>query len=143
MLFLSYISAELRRRRGRTLLTALGLGVGVGLVATVTALSQGLDDAQDEVLKPLTGVGTDMSVSRPIGRSPDAMQRENGGGRIGFKGAAQPGRTFHREDLVSSQVSFPQSQVERVKAIDGVSGAAAYLTLNRLQVSGKVPERPP
>jgi hypothetical protein len=28
--FIHYISAELRRRRGRTLLTALGLAVGVG-----------------------------------------------------------------------------------------------------------------
>ena len=40
--------------------------MGVGLVVTVTALSNGLDDAQDQVLKPLTGVGTDMSVSRPL-----------------------------------------------------------------------------
>src|SRR5829696_4655404 len=66
MFYFSYISAELRRRKARTLLTALGLAVGVGLVATVTALSNGLDDAQDEVLRPLTGVGTDMSVARPI-----------------------------------------------------------------------------
>ena len=64
--YISYISAELRRRKGRTLLTALGLAVGVGLVVTVTALSSGLDDAQQKVLKPLTGVGTDMSVQRPI-----------------------------------------------------------------------------
>jgi len=47
-------------------LTALGLAVGVGLVVTVTALSKGLDDAQSKVLKPLTGVGTDMSVTRPL-----------------------------------------------------------------------------
>ena len=53
MLYLTYILAELRRRKGRTLLTALGLAVGVGLVATVTALSNGLDDAQSQVLRPL------------------------------------------------------------------------------------------
>src|SRR3954451_131738 len=64
--YLSYVGAELRRRKGRTVLTALGLAVGVGLVVTVTALSSGLDDAQSKVLKPLTGVGTDMSVSRPL-----------------------------------------------------------------------------
>ena len=67
MFYLSYMFSELRRRRGRTLLTALGLGVGVGLVVTVTALSTGLDHAQAKVLKPLTGVGTDMSVTtRPL-----------------------------------------------------------------------------
>jgi ABC-type antimicrobial peptide transport system permease subunit len=58
--------SELRRRRGRTILTALGLGVGIGLVITVSGLSSGLDRAQASVLKPLTGVGTDMSATKPI-----------------------------------------------------------------------------
>ena len=55
LFYVRYIVSELRRRKGRTFLTALGLGVGVGLVITVAALSSGLDDAQDEVLEPLTG----------------------------------------------------------------------------------------
>jgi ABC-type lipoprotein release transport system permease subunit len=44
--YLRYLGSELRRRRGRTIFTALGLGVGVGLVVAVSALSSGLDDAQ-------------------------------------------------------------------------------------------------
>jgi ABC-type lipoprotein release transport system permease subunit len=64
MFSLTYVWAEIRRRKGRTILTALGLGVGVALVVTVSALSSGLDKAQDEVLEPLTGVGTNMSVTR-------------------------------------------------------------------------------
>jgi putative ABC transport system permease protein len=60
--YVGYMLSELRRRRGRTVLTALGLAVGVGLVVSVTALSTGLDQAQAKVLKPLTGVGTDLSV---------------------------------------------------------------------------------
>src|ERR687883_464033 len=96
MFFLSYISAELRRRRGRTLLTALGLAVGVGLVATVTALSQGLDDAQDKVLKPLTGVGTDMTVSRPA-TGPEDARAENPGRGVRIDKLGKPGQTFTRE----------------------------------------------
>ena len=42
--------AELRRRRARTILTALGLAVGVALVVTTNAVSSGLDDAQQKVL---------------------------------------------------------------------------------------------
>ena len=135
MFFLSCISAELRRRRGRTLLTALGLGVGVGLVATVTALSQGLDDAQDQILRPLTGVGTDMLVSRPrsAGAPPGSAVRLD---RLG-----DPGEKFTREDFLSPQGSFKQSQVEKVKQVAGVRAAAPTLTLDRLKVSGKVPER--
>src|SRR5438132_12114337 len=62
----TYMFSELRRRKGRTFLTALGLADGVGLLVTVNALSTGLDRAQAKVLKPLTGAGTDMTVSRPI-----------------------------------------------------------------------------
>jgi hypothetical protein len=82
--YLSYAIAELRRRKGRTLLTALGLAVGVGLVVTVSALSKGLDNAQDRVLKPLTGVGTDMSVTRPLRVS-------GSGSNTTFRAASAPG----------------------------------------------------
>jgi hypothetical protein len=48
--YLHHIAAELGRPSGRTILTSLGLAVGVGMVATVVALSEGLDDAQSKVL---------------------------------------------------------------------------------------------
>src|SRR5919108_76068 len=100
LFYISYAFAELRRRKGRTLFTALGLAVGVGLVVTVSALSTGLDDAQDEVLKPLTGVGTDMSVTRPLkvsGNGTDANFRvapgtppgPGAGGPVGPPGLSQ------------------------------------------------------
>ncbi|TML59067.1 MAG: hypothetical protein E6G18_09275 [Actinobacteria bacterium] len=66
MFYVSYMFSELRRRKGRTVLTALGLALGIGVVVTVGALSTGLDRAQAKVLAPLTGIGTDLSVTRPI-----------------------------------------------------------------------------
>ena len=156
MFFLTYMLSELRGRSGRTVLTALGLGLGVGLVVTVTALSTGLDRAQAEILKPLTGVGTDMSVSRPIDFSPpqgggfpqlsdderQQLQEENGGGRFGLRNLGKPGEKFSRDDFVStSQLSFPASDVARIKGIDGVSAAAGGLTLNSIHVEGTVPEQ--
>ena len=158
MFFIHYISAELRRRRGRTVLTALGLAVGVGLVVVVSALSDGLDQAQDEVLEPLTGVGTDMSVSRPLrvsgggdtfragpGRLSDSeqrrLQRENGGGRLELP-TGNPGEHFERDDLVStSQLSFSERQADKVAALDGVADVSASLTLNSIHVEGTVPNR--
>ena len=77
-------ASELRRRRGRTFLTALGLGLGVGLVVTVAALSDGLDRAQDKVLKPLTGVGTDLSVTRPLDLGNGERRRAAAGGPGSF-----------------------------------------------------------
>jgi ABC-type antimicrobial peptide transport system permease subunit len=154
----TYMLAELRRRSGRTILTALGLAVGIGLVVTVTALSTGLDRAQAAVLAPLTGVGTDMSVSRPIdfsdsgGRggfpdlSDDERQRlrgENGGGGLRLTELGEPGTRFSRDTFASTaQLSFPSGEVTEIRALDGVEAAAGGLTLNSIHVEGIVPEAP-
>jgi ABC-type antimicrobial peptide transport system permease subunit len=63
---LSYAVNELRRRIGRTLVTALGLAAGVGLVMGIIGVSQGLSDAQNRVLSPLGTVGTDIIVTRTV-----------------------------------------------------------------------------
>ncbi len=49
----------------------------------VSALSRGLGDAQGEILEPLTGVGTDISVTRPIVVEGDDGGGGGGGGRFG------------------------------------------------------------
>ena len=153
MFYLSYIASELRRRRGRTFLTALGLGLGVGLVVTVAALSDGLDKAQDEVLEPLTGVGTDLSVTRPLELGQDGpaglsdserarLQRENGPVRQGLGSLGKPGEKFTNTNFTSGpQLSFPAARASTVSGLDGVSDAAGGLTLSLVTVSGTVPEQ--
>ena len=152
----AYMLSELRRRRGRTLLTALGLGIGVGLVIAVSALSAGLDDAQAKVLKPLSGVGTDMSVSRPVqisnsaggfrSLSPserDELRRENGGGRFDFR-TLKPGSHFSRDIFNStSQLSFPAAKVAAIRGLADVAGAVGGLTLTSAHISGTVPTQSP
>ncbi|MGZ4734509.1 MAG: ABC transporter permease [Acidimicrobiia bacterium] len=69
---MSYTMQELRRRLGRTILTALGLALGVGLVIGIIGVSQGLDNAQNDVLAPLRSVGTDILVTRVAGSTTDA-----------------------------------------------------------------------
>src|ERR1039458_5051256 len=63
---LSYAWNELRRRLGRTLVTAIGLAAGVGLVMGIIGVSQGLSDAQTKALSPLGSVGTDIIVTRTV-----------------------------------------------------------------------------
>jgi putative ABC transport system permease protein len=156
MFYVTYMLAELRRRSGRTVLTALGLAIGVGLVVTVNALSTGLDRAQAAVLEPLTGLGTDMSVSRPIdfsssdpqGSFPqlsekerEQLQEENGGARVGLTELGEPGSKFSRDTFVStSQLSFEASEVAEIRKLDGVEGAAGGLTLNSIHIEGTVPD---
>ena len=151
MFYVSYMFSELRRRKGRTVLTALGLALGIGVVVTVGALSTGLDRAQAKVLAPLTGIGTDLSVTRPIkfGNNGPAglsaserqqLQKENGGARFGLRGLGKPGSHFSRDDFVSaSQLSFSQSEVAKIRALDGVKSASGSLTLTSLHIEGTVP----
>jgi len=63
---LSYAWNELRRRLGRTVVTAIGLAAGVGLVMGIIGVSQGLSDAQNKALSPLNSVGTDIIVTRTV-----------------------------------------------------------------------------
>jgi putative ABC transport system permease protein len=152
--FVSYVFAELRRRRGRTILTALGLAVGVALVIAVNALSTGLDRAQAKVLEPLTGVGTDMSVTRPIkitqggggpfGNLSRSEQRrlrneQGGGGPLNFRDL-KPGSKVDQDSFQASQLSFSQSQVATTEQLSGVAAAAGALTLNDVHIHGKAPK---
>jgi putative ABC transport system permease protein len=155
MFYAAYMFSELRRRSGRTILTALGLALGVGLVVTVTALSKGLDKAQEAVLKPLTGVGTDMSVTRPISfdttgngggfpqlseKERQQLQQENGPRRFGLRNLGKPGTKFSRDDFVAAtQLSFADSAVAKIAGLAGVSSAVGGLTLSAIHVEGTVP----
>jgi ABC-type antimicrobial peptide transport system permease subunit len=157
--YIRFLGAELRRRPGRTGLTALGLAVGVGLVIIVGALSRGLDDAQTEVLAPLTGVGTDLSVSRPIAVPDDGdaaggpfsrlseedqrqLQRENEehNRQFNFGELGEPGERFSEDSFLSTKLSFPTSEVGDVRVLEGAEDAAATLMLNAVHIEGEVPE---
>lgn len=158
MFYLRFLGAELRRRPGRTAVTALGLAIGVGLVVLVSALSAGLDDAQEKALAPLTGVGTDMRVSRPLalpGRGepggPAApslsdeeqrrLQKENPEGLFHFEPGelGEPGQRFTKFQTLSSDLSFPLSKVRAISGLEGVRDTAAALTLQTLRIEGEVP----
>ncbi len=145
MFSLSYMFAELRRRKGRTILTALGLAVGVGLVVTVNALSTGLDNAQARVLAPLTGVGTDMSVTRPLkitAQSSPQQRRLNGGGPPGLDfGKLKPGATVDKDTFTAAgNQTFSDARVSAIAKLTGVSAAAGSLTLTDVHITGKVPK---
>jgi putative ABC transport system permease protein len=156
LVYLTYMLSELRRRKGRTLLTALGLALGIALVITVSGLSAGLDKAQASVRKPLTGVGTDMSVTRPFALTSSStsstnggppqlsaaeraeIQKENGDQRINFENLT-PGTKFSQTSFRGSQISFPASNVKSISKLSGVAAASGGLTLNMTTISGTVP----
>ena len=79
-MYLTYIRRELRRRFKQSLVIALGLAVGIALVVTVSSAAAGVKSAQGQVLHSLYGVGTDMTVTRSLGRGSIGPQRFGGFG---------------------------------------------------------------
>jgi hypothetical protein len=71
----------------------------------VGALSKGLDDAQDTVLEPLTGVGTDLSVSCPL-IVPDEQSGGTGAGDPFSQLSDEEQRQLERENE-SHDAAFP------------------------------------
>jgi len=70
MVAFGYAWNELRRRWSRTVVTAIGLAAGVGLVMGIVGVSDGLTQAQNKVLSPLSSVGTDIIVTRTVAATP-------------------------------------------------------------------------
>jgi ABC-type antimicrobial peptide transport system permease subunit len=102
----TYVLAELRRRAGRTALTALGLAAGVALVIAIVGISNGLDAAQQQVLAPLRSVGTDILVTRVAGGAspevtPSTSTTVPAGRAGGFGGGFFGGGA--RNDLLNQQ----------------------------------------
>ncbi|HEY5438155.1 MAG TPA: ABC transporter permease [Acidimicrobiales bacterium] len=103
---LNYAWNELRRRLGRTVVTAIGLAAGVGLVMGIIGVSQGLSDAQNKALSPLNSVGTDIIVTRTVAptlstattTTTTPSNRFGGGGGGGGFFAGQGGSSLNSSD---------------------------------------------
>src|SRR5206468_112480 len=111
---------ELRRRFKQSLVIALGLAVGIGLVVTVSSAAAGVTGAQGQVLHSLYGVGTDMTVTKSLGR-----------GSIGPQHIAR--------DTLQLQIgtgTLPASDVSKATAVNGVAAASGALVLTNTSFSG-------
>ena len=154
MFYARYVLRELSRRRVRTLLTVAGLGLGVALVITISGLSRGLDRAQKTALDPLSGIGTDLTVTRGVQTDNTGFGGPGGGGGS-FRDVIQsnqsvltdlsklgkPGQHFvHDFFLPGTQLTFPTSQGATVSTLSGVAASAQGLLLIAEHQEGVVPK---
>jgi ABC-type antimicrobial peptide transport system permease subunit len=149
-----YVLRELSRRRVRTLLTVAGLGLGVALVITISGLSRGLDRAQKTALDPLSGIGTDLTVTRGVQTDNTGFGGGPGGGGsvrdviqsnqsvlTDLSKLGKPGRHFvHDFFLPGTQLTFPTSQGASVSKLSGVAASAQGLLLIAEHQEGVVPK---
>lgn len=137
MINFPYLKAELTRRRTKTILISIGLAVPIALTIMIGAYSTGLSNAQDDVLEPLVGLGTDMTVAKTF----TAGQRPDGAGppRIGLN-SSQAGKSFSRDIYTTGfNGEFSSANVTKVSKLDGVQSAVGGLTVNNIKASGTIP----
>lgn len=138
-MFLTYLRRELINRRRQTLIVAAGLAIGIALVATVSAVSAGVKDSQDQVLDSLYGVGTDITVTQSAAPG-------QGGNRFAFgSGDGQQAggiRSISRVNLRTERgaQTFAESIVTTVRATDGVEAVATALKLTNTTFVGEMPD---
>lgn len=138
MINFQYLRAELFRRRAKTVLISIGLAVPIALTIVVGAYSTGLSNAQDEVLEPLVGLGTDMTVTKTA----DAGEQGGGGPpRIAFSGR-DAGESFSEDRFTTgANAVFDDSELSEISKLNGVTEASGALTVTNLKVSGEIPEQ--
>jgi putative ABC transport system permease protein len=152
--YVRYVVRELTRRRVRTALTVAGLGLGVALVITISGLSRGLDRAQRTALDPLSGIGTDLTVTRGVQTDNSGFGGPGGGGSdvrdlvqsnqsvlTDLSKLGKPGQHFvHDFFLPGTQLTFPTSQGASVAKLPGVAASAQGLLLIAEHQEGVVPK---
>lgn len=136
MINFPYLKAELTRRRSKTILISIGLAVPIALVILIGAYSTGLSNAQDKVLEPLVGLGTDMTVSKTF----TPGQRPDGAGPPRIRLGADSGSEFSRDIYTTGfNGEFSSKNVTNVAGLDGVQRAVGGLTVNNIKASGTLP----
>ena len=141
-MFFTYLRRELRRRLRQAVFIALGLALGVGLVITVSAASDGVQNAQATVLHSLYGVGTDVTVTQPPAKG--ASQGISFGFRQEIQqirsGQIAAGTNINVNQLVNTQYgTLTAGSVTKTASQHDVTAAAGGLTLNDVTVTGTVP----
>jgi putative ABC transport system permease protein len=120
MFYLTYLRRELRHRIRQAAIIAVGLAVGIGLVVVVTAAASGVKNAQAAVLHSLYGVGTDVTVTKAVGKPP-ASAHGPGGFSLGNSSQVV-------DQLIGGSLGLiDESFVARIARLPGVAASAGGL----------------
>ncbi len=138
-MFFTYLGRELRRRSRQALVIALGLALGIGLTITVSAYSSGVKAAQEQVLKSLYGVGTDITVTQTATRGSGGSQS------FGARGQSQTGTGTKTTSVSQDSASvtpgtgtITAATLAKIDKLSGVSDAVGSLSLSDFSVSGSL-----
>lgn len=137
-MFFTYLRRELLNRRRQTLIVSVGLAIGIALVSTVSAISTGVKDSQQQVLNSLYGIRTDITITQrgiPIGGPPRFD--------VGSEDGSQSGgvQTISRTQLrtMRGAITFDDATVKKLTEATGVASVATALKLSNTTFEGELP----
>ncbi|MGA0568278.1 ABC transporter permease [Rathayibacter sp. KR2-224] len=143
-MFGTYLRRELLGRRRQTLIIAIGMALAIALVIIVNSVAAGVKNAQAEVLQSVYGVGTDITITKPVS-TPTAGSAQ--GPRFDFGANAGSQSSDGSRSVDSSRLSvgpggntLSASALAKVQKTSGVSGAAAVLSLQNTSFKGTLPD---
>lgn len=140
-MFFTYLRRELIGRRKQTALFALGMAIAIALEMIVSGFSKGVTAAQAGVLESVYVVGPDMTVP-----ATSTAPGKGAGGPQWFDFDRGDGNTAGGTQSVSTSMlttgpgnqTMDASALESILAVDGVEGASATRTLNKVTFDGRL-----
>jgi len=141
-MYWTMLRRELLGRKRQTIIVAAGLAIAIALVIIVSALSNGVRQAQSQALESVYGVGTDLTVA---GAPQEPGQ--GGGPRFDFgegDGSSSDGTTRIDQSRLTAgpgRSTLEASTVGTISALAGVQHATGVLSLNNVTFSGEMPDR--
>jgi ABC-type antimicrobial peptide transport system permease subunit len=121
------------------MLIASGLGVAIALVMTVNGVSNGIRNAQDQVLSGLYGVGTDLTVSKPAVFGQGGPQNFDFGGTAGSTSGSTRKIATSRLLLDRGSSTLTSAEQLDVASTTGVSKTVGVLQLRNMSFTGSLP----
>ncbi|GAB3614430.1 ABC transporter permease [Humibacter ginsengisoli] len=145
-MFATYLRRELLGRRRQTIIIAIGMALAIALVIIVNSVAAGVKNAQAQVLQSVYGVGTDVTITKPVS-APTAGSGQAQGPRFDFgaNSGAQSSDGSRTVDSSRLSVGFgtntmSDSALAKVQKTSGVAGASAALSLQNTSFKGTLPD---
>lgn len=145
-MFATYLRRELLGRRRQTIIIAIGMALAIALVIIVNSVAAGVKDAQAQVLQSVYGVGTDVTITKPVS-APKAGTDQAQGPRFDFGANSGSASGSGSRSVDSSRLSvgfgtttMSASTLADVEKTAGVAGASAVLALENTSFKGTLPD---
>ncbi|QDZ16183.1 ABC transporter permease [Humibacter ginsenosidimutans] len=145
-MFGTYLRRELLGRRRQTIIIAIGMALAIALVIIVNSVAAGVKNAQAQVLQSVYGVGTDITITKPVS-APTAGGDQAQGPRFNFGANSGTKSSDGSRKVDSSRLSvgfgtnvMNETKLTAVKKTSGVAAASAVLSLQNTSFNGTLPD---